>query len=71
MPARNPNAAPLRVIGRLEPPAFDVADFPGFSLEEVIAGLTVPAAVLTEAEIEAAAQRCPVFRAIVNGGERG
>jgi hypothetical protein len=54
--------AALRVIGRLDPPAFDPAHFPGFSEAQVIAGLTVPAVLLTEAEIAEAARVCPVFR---------
>lgn len=33
----------LRVIGRIEPPAFRVEDFPGFTVDQVVAGLTVPA----------------------------
>jgi hypothetical protein len=33
----------LRVICRLDPPAFDISEFPGFTVEQVILGLTVPA----------------------------
>lgn len=41
----SPPAEParLRVIGRIEPPAFRVEDFPGFTVEQIVAGLTVPA----------------------------
>jgi hypothetical protein len=42
--------ATLRIIGRLDPPAFHVEDFPGFTVEQIEAGLIVPAVVLTEAE---------------------
>lgn len=35
--------ARLRVIGRLELPAFDAEDFEGFSLSQIEAGLTTPA----------------------------
>lgn len=40
---------PMRIIGRLDPPGFRAEDFPGFTEAQIIAGLTVPAAVLTEA----------------------
>lgn len=40
---------PMRVIGRLEPPAFRAEDFPGFTEAQIIAGLTVPAVLITEA----------------------
>ena len=61
-PAITPAA--LRVIGRLDPPAFDPEDFPGFSIEQIALGLTVPAIVLTEEEIEQMAKVCPVFKTI-------
>lgn len=38
-----PEPARLRVIGRIEPPAFDPEDFPGFTVEAIVLGLTVPA----------------------------
>lgn len=57
----------MRLIGRLELPAFRAEDFPGFTEAQIIAGFTVPAVLLTEAEIEATAKVCPVFRYNMTG----